>query len=485
MYLKPKDIKNVGGFAGINSGTISDSYSKAIFSKQLRPGSFCIENLGEISRCLSSGTLGKKLVSKFVSKGTDGITTCFLNVKKESDQDDNGIIRKCDFSNTSIDQSNFDLDKVWVTTRDNNVIADLEFNPQTWVYNIEFENSEENLTSVSSREELIKICRQINEGDPKSVTGTYILEKDIDLKGMKWTPIGDDLHPFKGKFDGQGHKIYNFKVTDRSLLYAGFFGNIENAFIANLSVDGIITTGVYSGTFVGINKDGLIACCSASSHIRAEKCTGGFVGRNTGIIDRCCYTGKIKKDILLWWILIIPIIILLMLALLYIFNPLRNTAVFNNVPIDSSAVKRQEISNTGESNTASFSLKDTIIFSHGTGDLSLDNPGTSNQSMQVKIQITDKELLNKIGSTGRSKKEQRDLESNNNYDPENSRVTICETGLILPGYYLPQLKLLKLPNNRELPSGVYSGIVLMSFYDFKTNEKAIVNSQMLVTIVKR
>lgn len=485
MYLKPKDIKSVGGFVGINSGTICDSYSRSIFSKQLQPGSFCIENSGEISKCFSSGTLGKKLVKKFVSKGTDGIRSCFLDVQQTSDQEDNGIIRKYKFSNTPIDQLGFELGEVWTISGDKNVIADLEFNPQTWMYNITSEAYEEESTVISNGEDLIRICRQINEGDLKSATGTYILENDIDLKGIKWTPMGDDLHPFKGKFDGQGHKVYNFKVTDRSLLYAGFFGNTENAIIVNLNVDGIITSGVYSGTFVGMNKDSFISCCSASSHIRVEKCTGGFVGRNTGIIDRCCYTGRIKKDILLWWILVIPIIIVFMLALLYIFNPLKNTAVFNNVPIDPSAVKRQEIVNTGENNTASFSLKDTITFSRGTGELNLDNPGISNQSMQVKIQITDKELLYKTGSTGRFKKEQRALESSDNYDPGNSRVTICETGLILPGYCLSKLKLLKLPNNKELPSGVYSGIVLMSFYDYKTNEKAIVNSQMPVTIIKR
>ena len=43
----------------------------------------------------------------------------------------------------------------------------------------------------------------------------YVLTKDINLWGMEWTPIGNQTTPFTGTFDGNGHKISNFKIWYR------------------------------------------------------------------------------------------------------------------------------------------------------------------------------------------------------------------------------------------------------------------------------
>ena len=46
---------------------------------------------------------------------------------------------------------------------------------------------------------------------------TVFIEKDIDLNGAEWTPIGDyafSRTSFNGIFDGQNHTISNFKVTN-------------------------------------------------------------------------------------------------------------------------------------------------------------------------------------------------------------------------------------------------------------------------------
>ncbi|MBO5481515.1 MAG: hypothetical protein J6A63_10050 [Clostridia bacterium] len=49
---------------------------------------------------------------------------------------------------------------------------------------------------------------------------TITLVNDIDLDGVKWSPIGTEV-PFAGTFDGNGHTVSNLTVTDME--NAGFF----------------------------------------------------------------------------------------------------------------------------------------------------------------------------------------------------------------------------------------------------------------------
>lgn len=66
------------------------------------------------------------------------------------------------------------------------------------------------------------------------------LEADIDMDGVEWEPIN-----FSGKFDGQGHKIYNFVQTVSGKSF-GFFGTMTGS-LSNLtfgSKDGLTYDGV-------------------------------------------------------------------------------------------------------------------------------------------------------------------------------------------------------------------------------------------------
>ncbi len=38
------------------------------------------------------------------------------------------------------------------------------------------------------------------------------LKADLNLNDEAWTPIGDADHPFRGNFEGWGHKICHLKV---------------------------------------------------------------------------------------------------------------------------------------------------------------------------------------------------------------------------------------------------------------------------------
>ena len=81
----------------------------------------------------------------------------------------------------------------------------------------------------------------------------FVLETNIDLNNMPWTPIGTQANPYTGMFDGKGHTIYNLNVDGGSNSNKGFFGytingEVKNLTIENAKVSGRLNVGVVAGT---------------------------------------------------------------------------------------------------------------------------------------------------------------------------------------------------------------------------------------------
>ncbi len=79
------------------------------------------------------------------------------------------------------------------------------------------------------------------------------LTADIDFQDVAWAPIGTELVPFKGTFDGKGHRIKNL-VINTTEDYQGLFARIGNgAVIKNVIIDSScsITGGSYTAGLVG------------------------------------------------------------------------------------------------------------------------------------------------------------------------------------------------------------------------------------------
>ena len=80
----------------------------------------------------------------------------------------------------------------------------------------------------------------------------FVLQADIDLGNQDWTPIGTSANPYKGVFDGNGHKISNLVVSGGSESNKGLFGvthdgEIKNLTIENACVSGRLNIGVVAG----------------------------------------------------------------------------------------------------------------------------------------------------------------------------------------------------------------------------------------------
>ena len=129
-------------------------------------------------------------------------------------------------------------------------------------------------------------------------TGKYILLNNINLAGMKWTP----LPIFSGTFDGNGYYISNFKITG-TVSNAGLFiknkGLIKNLGIKNITVDVENMAYNYTGSLAAANEGEIINCYVIGSVTgdSYKKCyVGGLVAYNSGEITDCYVIGNVTSS---------------------------------------------------------------------------------------------------------------------------------------------------------------------------------------------
>ena len=108
-------------------------------------------------------------------------------------------------------------------------------------------------------------------------TGDYTLGSDIRYTGTKFMPIGSDVYPFNGHFDGGTFAFRNIQMIQEAssdyenIGYFGLFGYIGNdGVVENLGIIGMKITMPYA-----VNADAGFLC-----------------GRNYGTIRQCYVNGK-------------------------------------------------------------------------------------------------------------------------------------------------------------------------------------------------
>lgn len=125
---------------------------------------------------------------------------------------------------------------------------------------------------------------------------TVLLTADISLRGVDFEPIAS----FSGTFNGGGHTISGLTLT-KSLSPAGLFLTLERgAFVHALKVEGQVTPGGTKeavGGIVGRNY-GTLEECSFFGVVKGDSAVGGIAGRNEegGLIANCTASGSISAN---------------------------------------------------------------------------------------------------------------------------------------------------------------------------------------------
>ena len=181
--------------------------------------------------------------------------------------------------------------------------------------------------TVTSADGLMHVADLVNGGKTDI---NITLDKNIDLTGKGWTPIGTSFdNSYKGTFDGGGHTITGLTVTTNDQ-FVGLFGYLDKAgTVKNVVMEGIQITsnhvlmsgntggvvgyswgtiencsvsGSVSGTncvggVVGSQKAGSITGCSSSAIVKGTRYVGGVAGEKWGTMTACYATGNVTLEI--------------------------------------------------------------------------------------------------------------------------------------------------------------------------------------------
>ena len=179
--------------------------------------------------------------------------------------------------------------------------------------------------TVYNADGLLNVAKLVNGGKTDI---NITLDKNIDLTGKGWTPIGTSFdNSYKGTFDGGGHTITGLTFTTNDE-FAGLFGYLNRAgTVKNVVMEGIQITsnhmfgctggvvgyswgtiencsvsGSVSGTdcvggVVGSQKAGSIIGCSSSATVKGKHYVGGVAGEKWGTMTACYATGNVTLEI--------------------------------------------------------------------------------------------------------------------------------------------------------------------------------------------
>ena len=150
--------------------------------------------------------------------------------------------------------------------------------------------------TVYNADGLMNVAELVNGGKTDI---NITLDKNIDLTGKDWTPIGTDYdNLYKGTFDGGGHTITGLTVTTNDR-FVGLFGRLgEAGTVKNVVMEGIqITSNHMFGNTGGVAgySDGTIENCSVSGSVSGTLYVGGVVGDQWGAsITGCSSSATVK-----------------------------------------------------------------------------------------------------------------------------------------------------------------------------------------------
>lgn len=177
----------------------------------------------------------------------------------ENDQTDNICVVPIVGYNSSTEATSYDHEsEIWIAG--NNVFPGMY--EQDGVYHI------------VSRDGLLYFAEKVNKYNNKLSGKTVLLDSDLDMSGIDFTPIGKTVanypdYSFAGVFDGQNHTISNLKASsnDPNHAAAGLFGTllgtVKNVNLTNVEITSTHYAGGVAG-YLGSNTGAKVLNCTVN-----------------------------------------------------------------------------------------------------------------------------------------------------------------------------------------------------------------------------
>lgn len=326
----------MGGVCGGSTGAVTNCYNTGAVTGSYYTGGICGHNSGSgtITNCHNTGAvIGNPYgggVCGYNSGGT--IASCYTVGAVSGDKiggvcgfNRNGTITSCYYDNTIYTAVDNTSGVTGIATAQFESLENFEgFDSNEWkvapllkrpvlISNTEGGTGTEkdpyiipNFTILCTLADLVN-SGTTYEGEFIKLTSDITMNKNVlnadgTLNGdgsgfVSWTPIGTDINPFCGNFDGDNHTVSGLYFDNSGKSYIGLFGYLENGgIIQNVGVIDSYIHGDYAGGVCGGNS-GTVKNCYNSGYITGSANVGGVCGYNSNpnSILTCCYnTGTVK-----------------------------------------------------------------------------------------------------------------------------------------------------------------------------------------------
>jgi len=291
-------IHNVGGLVGDNGGSVSNDYSTgSVRSTYEVVGGLVGSNWGSISSSYSTGSVsGIHGVGGLVGLNAGSVSNSFWDVTTSGRDTSAG---GTGLNTAQMQDPNTFLAAGWdfLGERGNGVceiwlIPAGRGYPELSVFNgyvpplLNGSGTADDPYVVKTPEGLGTVWYR--------PTACYRLASDVDLSGMVSSMAV--VPTFAGRFDGQGHRIWNMTVSGGG--YLGLVGSLaQGAIVSSLGIEdvNVVGTGYYVGGLVGYNQ-GFISCCYSTGTVSGTGYyVGGLVGDNgSGSLWSSCSAGSVS-----------------------------------------------------------------------------------------------------------------------------------------------------------------------------------------------
>jgi hypothetical protein len=159
--------------------------------------------------------------------------------------------------------------------------------------------TEEDPYQIETLENLYWISDNNNEWDKHYIqtADIYASETENWFDGAGWQPIGEEMHPFIGVYDGQDYVIDGIYINRAETNFIGLFGTVMFGSIINLGLINVDITGDnLVGGLVGDSPDLTVENCFSSGSINGVSNVGGLIGLSGGTVKNSYSSAVVTGD---------------------------------------------------------------------------------------------------------------------------------------------------------------------------------------------
>jgi len=294
---------SVGGLTGFNAGNIYHCYARAIVEGDRKIGGLVGEQYGEygvISNCFAAGLVtGSSAAGGLVGAGSaGGVLSSFWDIEASTQSESSGGVGKTT-AQMMLEPTFTDAGWDFVSETANGVsdlwaMPDVPGYPGLWWQVLDLPPLP-GFSGGSGTETDPYIMEDSNDlnaigWNPRLMAAHFELTDDVNLAGIAFHLIGDELSPFSGCFEGNDRTISNFTCISDATENVGFFGYLgKDGSIRDLTLENVhieAANAEFVGAIVGQSNGEIVDCCSAGI-ISAETFVGGLVGSSSGLLTGC------------------------------------------------------------------------------------------------------------------------------------------------------------------------------------------------------